>query len=157
MQELNHILTRTLNDADGTYLENHALHTLEQYAQSYSLRLETYQQLRDRSTALIQQALRKMSQVHPEIIQKHGQRCLFDMSEVMRYIALSMLRDDEVFFKEQMLSWLDTILLAYKQNKHCAVAYRYLQEIIQSTFPASASSLIRPYLEIVIQVLQSHA
>jgi hypothetical protein len=157
IQGFNHTLTRVINNADGTYLNDRDLQSLEQYSQSYVARLETYQQLQEHSPQLIQQALRKLAQVHPELIQQYGQRCVYDMTEVVRYIALSVLRDDESFFREQMLSWLDTILLAHKRNEQCAIAYRYLQEAIQSSLPNSRSSLLRPYLDIVIQALQSHA
>lgn len=157
MQGLNHTLTRVVNDADGIYLNDQALQPLEHYVQSYTARLEAYQQLQEHSPQLIQQALRKLAQVHPELLQQHGQRCVYDMTEVVRYIALSVLRDDEAFFREQMLSWLDTILLAHKRNDQCAIAYRYLQEAIQTSLPSSRSSLIRPYLDIVLQALQSHA
>ncbi len=157
MQGLNHTLTRVINDADGTYLNDQDLQPLEQYSQSYTARLEAYQQLQEHSPQLIQHALRKLAQVHPELIQQHGQRCVYDMTEVVRYIGISVLRDDEPFFREQMLSWLDTILLAHKRNDQCATAYRYLQEAIQSSLPTSRSSLLRPYLDIVIQALQSHA
>lgn len=157
MHTLNHTLDKNFLDADGKYLDSKGLQPLERYAQTFASRIETYQILRDRSQELILQSLKKLAQVYPELIQKHGQRCQYDMSEVLRYIALSILRDDEVFFKEQMMSWLDTILLAYKRNEHCTTAYRYLQEIINTTLPSSSSGMIRPYMDSVILTLQSHA
>ncbi len=157
MHTLNHTLEKSVLDADGRYLDSQELSPLESYIQSYVTRLHTYQQLRDSSETLVLQALRKLSQTHPELVQQHGQRCKYDMTEVLRYIAVSVLRDDEIYFKEQMMVWLDTILLAYKRNVHCAIAYRYLQEAISSTLPSSDTSLIRSYLDYIIQVLQSHA
>ena len=157
MQTLNHTLDRNVFDADGCYLDAQGLKPLEQYLQTYATRLEAYQQLRDQSQALVQQALKKFEQAYPDLIQKHRQRCQYDMAEVLRYIALSILRDDEVFFKEQMMSWLDTILLAHKRNSHCMMAYRNLQEAINANLPPASSSLIRPYLDSVILTLQSHA
>lgn len=157
MQTLNHTLTQKVIEADGSYLDAQGLKPLEQYLQTYTTRLEAYQQIRDHSQKLVQQTLKKLGQSHPELIQKHGQRCQYDMTEVLRYIAVAILRDDEVFFKEQMMSWLDTILLAHKRNSHCITAYRYLQAAINADLPASTSSLIRPYLDSVALTLQSHA
>jgi hypothetical protein len=157
MHALNHTLDNKIREADGRYLDAQGLRSFEQYVQTYAARLETYQSLRDKSSALIIQALRKLAQAYPELVQKHGQRCQYDMTEVVRYIALSILRDDEVFFKEQMMAWLDTILLAHKKNDQCTVAYRYLQDAIQASLPPSNSTLIRPYLDCVITTLQSHA
>lgn len=157
MQTLNHALEEKILAADGGYLDVQGLQSFEQYAQSYPVRLETYQTLRDKSAALIVQALRKLAQTYPELVQKHGQRCQYDMTEVVRYVALSVLRDDETFFKEQMMAWLDTILLAHKRQNHCTVAYRFLQDAINASFPPAQSALVRPYLECVITTLQSHA
>lgn len=157
MHTLNHTLEAKILEADGAYLDFQGLRSFEQYTQSYATRLETYQNLRDNSTPLIVQSLRKFAQAYPDLIQKHGQRCQYDMTEVLRYVALSILRDDEIFFKEQVLSWLDTILVAYKKNSYCPIAYRYLQESINSSFPPSNSVLIRPYLDSVSTTLQSHA
>lgn len=157
MQTLNHSLTKTILEADGRYLKGHELQPLELYIQSYTLRSETYQLLRDQSDALILNALRKLAQSHPDLLKQHGQRCKYDMGEVLRYIALSILKDDEVFFKEQVMDWLDTILVAHKRTAQCSTAYRYLQEAIISSLPAPNSSLVRSYLDMVQQSLQSHA
>jgi Phycobilisome protein len=158
MHTLNHSLEKKVIEADGCYLDdNQGLRPLEQYVQTYALRLETYQQLRDQSQTLVLQSLRRLAQAHPDLIQKHGQRCQYDMNEVLRYIAVSLLRDDEVFFKEQMMSWLDTILVAHKKTDQCTTAYRYLLDAVNNTLPAACSSLIRPYLDGVLLTLQSHA
>ncbi|MDX2096519.1 MAG: phycobilisome protein [Leptolyngbyaceae cyanobacterium bins.59] len=157
MHTLNRTWEENILDADGRYLNAQQISPVEQYIQSYNHRITTYQQIRDHHDKLVLQALRKLAQAYPDIIQHHGQRCKYDMSEVLRYIALSILRDDEVFFKEQMMSWLDTILMAHKRTAQCAAAYRFLQEAINTTLTAQGSSLVRPYLDTVIMALQSHA
>lgn len=157
MHSLNHTLECSIIEADGRYLSAQDLYPLEQYVQTYAARVATYQQLSQQSEKLVLQSLRKLALSHPDLIRQHGSRCKYDMTEVFRYIALSILRDDEIFFKEQMMSWLDTILVAYKQNNHCAMAYHYLQEIVEASLPPASSGLIRPYLDHVIQSLKSHA
>lgn len=156
MQTLNQTLEKNILDADGRYLDSQELQPLEQYVRSYAARLDAYQQLRDHGEKLVLIALRKLATMYPELVQQHGGRCKYDMVEVLRYIAISILRDDEVFFKDQMMVWLDTILLAHKRQSQCGQAYRNLQEAIVAHLSASANSLIRPYLEITIQVLEGH-
>lgn len=157
MTSLNHLLERTIAEADGRYLDTQELYPLEQYVQSYTTRLHTYQFLRDNGDKLVIYALRKLAQAYPDLVQQHGQRCKYDMTEVLRYMAVAILRDDETLFKEQMIAWLDTILLAYKRTAHCVVAYRHLQEAIAASLPPQDASLTRPYIEIVTQALQAHA
>lgn len=156
MHTLNHDLDECFLDADGAYLDAKGLQMLEYFAQTYSQRLEAYNALREHNAVLVQGALNKMSQIHPELMQKHGKRCQYDMTEVVRYMALAILRDDEVFFKEMMTSWLDTVLMAYKHHNHCATAYRFLQEMVDAQIPA-CSMVVRPYIDSVVLMLQSHA
>jgi hypothetical protein len=157
MHTLNHTLEDKVLEADGSYLDAQGLFPLEQYLHSYQTRLAAYQEIRDHSDKLVLGALRKLAQAYPDLIQQHGSRCKYDMTEVLRYIALSILRDDEVFFKEQMMSWLDTILLAHKRTAQCATAYRYLQEVVNSTLSSGSNNLVRPYIDIVVMALQAHA
>jgi len=157
MHTLNHTLEDLVLESDGRYLNLQGLSPLEQYIQSYHQRLETYHQLREQNGQLVLEALRKLAQTYPDLIKQHGPRCKYDMTEVLRYIALSVLRDDEIFFKEQMMSWLDTILVAYHRHNHCATAYHYLQDVLASRLPEASNTLIRPYLNVVIMSLESHA
>lgn len=157
MHTLNHTLDRRVAEADGRYLNAQELKPLEQFIQSYATRLEAYEHIRDQSPKMVQMSLQKWGHAHPDLVAKHASRCQYDMAEVLRYVALSILRDDETFFMEQMMSWLDTILLAYRRTAHCAVAYRYLQEAANSILPNHTSTLMRPYLDSVITALQSHA
>ncbi|CAA9333332.1 hypothetical protein AVDCRST_MAG94-2009 [uncultured Leptolyngbya sp.] len=156
MHTLNHKLEKSILEADGRYLGAQELSQLEHYARSYAVRLQTYQQLRDNSDKFVLQALRKLAQSYPELIQQHGQRCKYDMTEVLRYVALSILRDDEIFFKEQIMSWLDTILLAHKRTAHCVLAYRYLQEAIATVLSNDALAMTRPYFDLITQSLEAH-
>lgn len=157
METLNYTLARNIVEADGRYLDAQELQPLERYVQSYTTRLETYHLLREHSEKFVVFSLRKFANTYPELIQQHGGRCKYDMTEVLRYIAIAILRDDELFFKEQMMVWLDTILLAHKRNTHCSLAYRNLQDAIAASLPATSANLVRPYLELILQSLQSHA
>ncbi len=156
MYTLNHDLDTKLIDADGRYLNSQELYPLEQYIQSYQLRLETYKRLSEESEKLTVNTLRKFAQSYPELIRQHGARCKYDMGSVIRYIALSILRNDELFFKEQMMFWLDTILVAYKRSSHCTRVYDYLQKEVDAVLPTNCSSLVHPYIKIITVMLNSH-
>ncbi len=153
MHTLNYKLDKSVLDADGRYLDSQELYPLESYIQSYMARLSAYRHLQEHSDKLVVLALRKLAQLYPDLIQQHGARCKYDMTEVVRYIALSILRDDELLFKEQMLGWLDTMLLAHKRHSHCRQAYQNLQDAIAANFVASETELIRPYLELILRTL----
>ncbi len=153
MRSINSLLEDLANQSEGRYLTATELHPVQRYLKSFSTRLQTYNLLRDRADKLVQQALKKFLVLEPEVMQKHGKRCQYDMAQVLRYIALSVLRDDEKFFKENLFFWQANILAAYRQNDACLVAYRCLQEVLSEHLPAAAYQLTDPYIEIVLQTL----
>jgi Phycobilisome protein len=157
METLNQSIYTSVLDADGRYWDDQELSLLEQYLQSYANRVAAYEHLREKGEALIMVALRKQSQLYPELVQRYGSICKSDMTHVLRYAALAMLRDDELFFKEKIVIWLDTILLAHRHNSHAAVAYENLLAAIAANLPESTTRLIRPYLSLIVQTFQSHA
>lgn len=157
MLALNHDLERNIVKADGRYLTSDEMRPLENYLKTYKLRLETYHQISQQSDAIVLQALRRFARIHPDVIQKHGQRCRFDMGEVLRYMALSILRDDEFFFQEKMIFWLDTVLRAHHKQTICSTAYRYLQEALDETLSSAQCDLIRPYINLITESLQTYA
>ncbi len=157
MSILNRALGKSFLGLDGHYLSAQELGALERYARSYAVRLHVYEQLRDHSVVFVLQALNQQEQVYPELMQQHSKRCRYDMTEVLRYIALSVLRDDETFFKAQLLSWLQTILRAYGHTTHCATAYRFLQVVIAVTLPPEGVALTRPYFDLITKTLETHA
>jgi hypothetical protein len=153
MRAINSTLEELAIESEGRYLSASELQPLQRYLKTFSLRIQTYNLLRERSDKLVQLAMKKFMPMNPELMQKHGKRCQYDMNEVMRYIALSVLRDDERFFKEVLFFWQANILTAYRQNQNCLNSYRCLQEVITEYLPAQASQLINPYLEIILQTL----
>lgn len=153
MRSINSLLEELANQSEGRYLTATELQPVQRYLKSFSNRLQTYNLLRDKADKLVQQALKKFLVLEPEIMQKHGKRCQYDMAQVLRYIALSVLRDDEKFFKENLFFWQANILTAYRQNNTCLTAYRCLQEVLSESLPAPAYQLIEPYIEIILQTL----
>lgn len=156
MPALNHTLEQNIVVADGRYLSQDELKPLENYVNSYAARLETYQKLSQQSDAIVLSALKKFARVHPEIIQQSGKRCQYDMSEVLRYIALAILRDDEFLFLEKIMFWLDTVLRAHHKQAACSKAYHHLQEAVEETLSSTNCSLIRPYINVVLNALQPY-
>lgn len=156
MPALNHDLEQKLINADGRYLSAEELQPLEIYVKSYMHRLEVYQHLSQQGNEIVINALRKFARVHPEIIEKSGKRCQYDMAEVLRYIAMSILRDDEFLFLEKMMFWLDTILRAHHKQAACTKAYQYLQEAVEEALTPSGYELIRPYIDTVINSLHPY-
>jgi hypothetical protein len=147
-------ITRTLEDKalelERAYLKDSDLYSLEQYASSFSERLKAYELIRDNADNIVLNALKLLARDYPALVKKQGDRCKYDMTEVLRYMALSMLRNDEQYFRDQMTDWLGTIISSYQVTTECSMAYHKVYEVISSMLPAKCAALIKPYTDIAI-------
>jgi hypothetical protein len=150
---MNRTLEEKLSDVDHVYLTDSDLVNLERFANSFSVRVKTYNLLRDKSEEITVQSLKLLAQQYPELLQKQAQRCKYDMSNMIRYTSLSILRDDELFFRETLMDWLANIINSYQVAKECSTAYRILQTTIEAILPSECASMVKPYTDMAISSL----
>ena len=147
---INRTLDEKIGNVDRVYLTDNDLFHLERFASNFSSRVNTYNLLRDRAEELVVKALKLLAQQYPEMVQKHLQRCKYDMSQIVRHISLAVLRDDELFFKESLMDWHTNIIHSYQISSECSTAYRLLQEVVEQTLPVESCGLVKPYLEMAV-------
>ncbi|AFY70255.1 Phycocyanin [Thalassoporum mexicanum PCC 7367] len=151
-------ITRSVEDKiaalECAYLKDSDLFSLEQYATGFAERLKTYEMLRDHADQIANGALELLARDYPALMQKRGDRCKYDIHEVLRYMASSILRNDEHYFRDQMVDWLNTILVSYQVTTECAAAYSHLYEVISQVLPAKCAALAKPYTDMVVGTLR---
>lgn len=157
MPALNHKLQQILLDADGRYLSSEELRPFEDYVKTYENRLSTYQVLSKYSNEFVLSALKQFARLHPDIIKKSGKRCHYDMTQVLRHIALCILIDDEIIFRETMMIWLDTMIRAHRKQEACYKAYQFLQDAMNHRLPESSRQLVAPYTALVLESFQPYS
>jgi hypothetical protein len=155
MLTMNRTLDEKIGFVDHVYLTDTDLFNLERFANSFSIRVKTYNFLRDRTDEITIQTLKLLSQQYPELVQKQLQRCKYDMSNMIRYTSLSILRDDELFFRETLMDWLANIINSYQVAKECSTAYRLFQTVIEQLLPPECAALVKPYSEMAIATLDN--
>ncbi|MDX2214867.1 MAG: hypothetical protein SFY66_16385 [Oculatellaceae cyanobacterium bins.114] len=150
---MNSTLEQHIREADGRYLTDLELSSLEGYAQSYQVRLTTYSLLCEKSDIFIQQVLDRLAKTESAVVRQHGETCRRDMSYVLRAIAVAILKDDDNAFREQLILWMQNIMMALRKEAQSARAYQHLQEIITQQMPAEPAKLINRNLQEFIQAL----
>ncbi|NER38135.1 MAG: phycobilisome protein [Oscillatoria sp. SIO1A7] len=153
MQAINSQLEELIGKSEGRYMTDRELQPLKQYVKTLPERSKTYLLLQEKSDLLVRHSLKKLMSVHPDAVKKHAKRCYYDMSLLVRYLALAMLRDDRRFFNEVIVLWQANVLTAYRQQKACLDAYGHLQETFKEHLPTSANRLIEPYMDMILQPL----
>lgn len=147
-------LTKGFNDKD--YLDSAEIDSLERYARTFPTRLAAYTTLRDRADEIVKGTLKLFSQSHPAVAQKHMQRCLFDLSHVLRYVASAVLQDDEQLLRDQMVNWLETVIRAYHASAECSVAYHHMQTYLKSILPGEQAAMVIPMVRMIEEALIRH-
>jgi hypothetical protein len=136
------------------YLQDSDLFSLDQYVSGFADRLKTYELLRDNAEKIANGALELLARDYPALMNKRGDRCKYDISEVLRYMATSILRNDEQYFRDQMVDWLNTILASYQVTTECASAYSHLYEVISQVLPAKCAAMAKPYTDMLVLTLR---
>jgi len=145
---------KAISQLDGHYLSDTALSDIQNFSQSYELRLRTYNALREKSDPLILSSLRDLMRSHRQIVQSHGNMCKRDMSYILRHIGIGILKDDAQGFFELVL-WMENITKALHKEQSACMAYKGLQAKIHATMPPDMVALIDPYLETLIEGLSA--
>jgi hypothetical protein len=150
---MNSTLEQHIREADGRYFTDLELRPLEGYLQSFQVRSTTYALLCEKSDLFIQQVLDKLAVIDSAVIHEHGETCRRDMSYVLRAIALAVLKDDDEGFREQLILWMQNIMMALRKEAQSARAYQFLQEIVTQQMPPECANLVNRNLQAFIQAL----
>jgi hypothetical protein len=153
MRTISHLLEDKAKTIEKSYLNNGDLSQLERYVGTFNTRVTTYKLLRDSANEFLDKSLEQIAKEYPAIYQKHADRCRYDMTQILRYMALSILRNDELFFRDQMIDWFTNILTSYSVAGNCSTIYRNLQKLIDKKFPAESATLVKPYIDMIVAML----
>jgi len=157
MLAINCALDQKIEGIYRAYLTDEDILNVEKFINGFPLRVKTYSLLRDQSDELVLRSINLLAQQYPVLVQKSSRVCKYDMSLNLRYVALSILRDDETFFRETLTDWHANIIHSYGISKEVAVAYCLLRDLTKKIAPPECFSLINPYFEVTISAFQKGA
>lgn len=145
-------LKRLSLEVDGRYASDAELQFMSDYAQSFNLRLQTYQKLQEVETTLVQQTYTKMRSLDPTLF-SGGKEDLTakwkrDTLRVLRYIAAAVLLDDPDTLRERFLLWFETVMRAFGAERSCNVTYQVLQDVVKLHLTPPQAGLVCPILEL---------
>lgn len=152
---MNTSLANQMTHAEGRYLADPELTKFHDFINSYTLRISTYQYLQEHGDTLVLQALRNLTSSNRQVIQQHSDVCKRDMGYVLRYAALSMLKDDERGFVEELVLWMQNILFALHKEDQSAQFYSELRNVITAKMQPDEAALINRYLTLFIDALKA--
>lgn len=155
---MNQSIERMFSEAEGRYLEPTEQSALTQYASSLEKRLEAMRAIQEHESEMIDAAVDSMFEAFPDASKKHKhvrEKAARDMTLVLRYCAMSMVRDSTEFLENQLLHWFRTIILSFEMQEMVDHAYGDLNEQAKSMLSAEHYEMIGPYLEITQNALRA--
>jgi hypothetical protein len=155
---MNNTIEQMFSEAEGRYLEPTEQSALTQYASSLEARLAAMRAIQEHESTIIENAVKSMFAAYPDAKQKHKhvqEKAVRDMTLVLRYCAMSMVRDSTEFLENQLLHWFRTIILSFEMQQMVEHAYAQLIEEAKGSLDAAHFELIAPYLEITHNALKA--
>ncbi len=153
---MNTEIKEMFSDAEGRYLEADESQKLKQFAQSLQSRLETMEAVKAAEKAIVSETLDAVWETHPEIESRYTkarENCTRDVTLVLRYCAMAMVREDMTFLRDKMLYWLRTILQAFQFGPILDTTYRVLPRRVEAHLTPGQVQLLAPYLKETHRVL----
>jgi hypothetical protein len=138
--------------ADGRYATPEELQFLKDYFKSFNLRLSAYQKIRAGEAEIIRQVQAKIQSIDPTLFHSGSQdvtnKWKLDTVRVLRHTAAALLFNDSDRFKEQFITWFQTILKAMNVERSAELTYQVMLEVILQYLSAEEAALFIPIWEL---------
>lgn len=143
-------------EAEGRYLQGAEERALLDYADSVARRVEAMRAVEKAESKIVEETLTAVWSRHPDFEHKHAQardRGRRDITLVLRYATLAMVRNDETVLSERLLYWLATILAANNMAAVVDTCYRTLALRTEANLSPEHTALMAPYLRLAHTIL----
>lgn len=153
---MNREIRGMLSDAEGRYLEPTEQSMLKEFADSLDARLESMRAVQAVETEVVETVVETVMEDHPEASAKHDEledKMRRDVTLVLRYCTMAMVREDESFLEEKLLHWFRTIIEAYEMGEYADTGYSTLVDACEQHLDDEHFRRLRPYLERTHDVL----
>ena len=145
-------LQALVQNTDGRYASDAELMFFQRYLSSVSTRLRAYQKIQGAEQQIIAQVMAKLKAQKPDMFLIGGQdltaKWQRDTVWVLRYSATALLLDDPERFKDNLLTWFQTIMRAFSAQESCKLTYIAMQEVVAQYLNAEELNLFLPILEL---------
>ncbi|MEM6369285.1 MAG: hypothetical protein AAF851_13360 [Myxococcota bacterium] len=154
---MNGQIENMLQSAEGRYLTSKETASLTQYSDGLPGRLKASAEVEQREGLIVDEVLESVLSRYSDISQryKEGERkAQRDLSLVLRYCVLAMVKDDRLFLRDNLLLWLKTILEGIGLSQEFVKdSYSSLLTTCEKQLSAEAFGLLEPYLKDCVEVL----
>jgi hypothetical protein len=153
---MNHQIEQLLSDAEGRYLEPTEQSAMIDYASSLEHRLAAMRAIQQHEAEIIEATMQAMWKEHPDMKVKHPhayKKGVRDMTLVLRYSSMAMVRDCHAYLDQKVLYWFRTIVLAFEMSTPLRFAYAELMRQAEARLAPDHYAAIMPFLQQSLDIL----
>ncbi|MBD2076033.1 hypothetical protein H6F86_19600 [Phormidium sp. FACHB-592] len=134
------------DEAEHRYLKSEELGLINQYVHSLPERIDVYRALRDRELEIMQQVADQLEAALPNETVENLERSLKNALLLLRYSAMGMLLNDEMFVQERLLNWLTKTISIYNTQAIDTALFRLLNQRLTQALTPKQINLVGPYI-----------
>lgn len=154
---MNSDIRETLSDAEGRYLEPEEQTMLMEYADSLEQRLIIMRDVQATESEIVDSVVETVMEQHPEAVERHQKlrdKTARDVSMVLRYCVLAMVKDDPEYLEDQVLHWFRKVVVeAFEMDEYIDTAYSTLIDEVDRHLEADDFQILAPYLRMTHSIL----
>ncbi len=145
-------------ETEGRYATDNELSFLDEYIDSLSVRIDTYQKIKDLETEIINQIQNDLHEINLDDVANHDlidkSCCGRDAKIVLRHSACAVLIDDCERLRESLLLWHRTIIFAFRIDDFARIMFLELMpSVLADLLTEKEYDLMKPSLQLSESVL----
>jgi hypothetical protein len=152
-------LNRLTLTADGRYVTPEEWQPVHTYLAEMRQRFSAYGKIKAAAAEIVQEVERRLLLRSPRFFYKNNRDmaaiCRRDRTDVLRYIAATLLTGDITAYKQRLLCWLQTIARAFQDQEAARQSYTVMGEVLKERLTPQEFALVRPIVEITAEMLGS--
>lgn len=155
---MNEKIEALLANAEGRYLEATEQSVMTDFAFTLEQRLRAMRSIQQHEANVVKATMDALWEKYPDMKTRHvdgykkGTR---DLTLVLRYNALAMVRDSVEFLDQKLLFWFRTIISAFEMNEPLQFAYQQLSRELQNHLDGEDFKLVEPFISRTLEILAS--
>ncbi|HRI49839.1 MAG TPA: hypothetical protein PLW65_06620 [Pseudomonadota bacterium] len=154
---MNRQIQDILCTAEGRYLNPGEQTALREFAQTLEARLVAMTEVSGKETVIIERTVKEVLRAYPDLEQRYktaAQSGTRDMTLVLRYATLAMVRSDPQYLQDTLLTWMATILKGIGFAGHFVTdTYKTLERTALKELSPATGKLLQPFLQLCIESL----
>lgn len=148
---MNTRINQTMRASEGRYLTTKEKAVITDFFSKLDQRFKVMEDMEKNESAIANKAAETIMKAYPDFAQKHPaakEKTIRDVTLVMRYMAHAIVRDDQKYLDDALLSWFRTILhgIGFKKE-FLGDCYAIVEKVAMEELSPEAAEVTKPHFQ----------